>query len=142
MVKETIIRKESIREISPGRSERRHSHSHHGGDPEIIRKKIIDENDNFDESESLHIGPLALVRDHRKSRSDREIKDEIRRLEEERHLLRKERSRNDDVEVVKVERIRERSPSPARGEVIIERRDGEVVEVRKDRRGRMSLVAK
>ena len=141
MVKETIIRKETIREVSPGR-ERRHSSHHTGGDVEVIKRKIIQGDQDLDESESVHIGPLALVRDHRKSRSDREIKNEIRRLEEERHRLRKERSRDDDVEVVKVERIRERSPSPARGEVIIERRDGEVVEVRKDRRGRMSLVAK
>lgn len=139
--KETIIRKESIREVSPGgRSHRARRHSSIvGGGTEIIerKKEIIDEVD-YDESDSVHIGPLALVADRRKSRSDREIKEEIRRLEEERRRLRRERE--DDVEVVKVERVRERSPSRGRGEVIVEKTDGELLEVRKDRRGRMSLV--
>ena len=106
-----------------------------------MERKIIEETD-FDESNTIHLGPLALVRDQRKSRTDRDIKDEIRRLEEERRRLRKERN-DDDLEVVKVERIRERSPSRGRGgEVIVERRDGDVLEVKRDRRGRMSMVAK
>jgi hypothetical protein len=78
----------------------------------------------------------ALVVDRRKSRSDRDIKEEIRRLERERKLLREERR---DRDVVKIERIRERSPSRNRA-IIIEERGDEVIEVRKDRRGNMALV--
>ena len=93
----------------------------------------------------MHVGPLALVVDRKPSRSDRDIKDEIRRLERERKEIRRERryEREGGIggEIVKVERVRERSSSP-RGEVVVERRGEEIVEVKKDRRGRMSLVAK
>jgi len=87
------------------------------------------------------VGPLALVADRRKSRSDRDLKEEIRALEAERKALRRERVYERDGTLVKVERVRERSPSP-RGEVIIERRGEGVAEVKKDRRGRMALIQK
>ena len=104
-------------------------------DTEIIERRVTEETD-FDESSTVALGPLALVVDRKKSRSDRDIKEEIRRLEAERRSLRRER---DDTEIVKIERVRERSPSRSRGEIILADRD-EVVEVRKDRRGRMSLM--
>ena len=106
------------------------------GEEVIERRKTIYEEDGIDESNSVHVGPLALVVDRRKSRSDRNIKEEIRRLERERKLLREERR---DRDVVKIERIRERSPSRNRA-IIIEERGDEVIEVRKDRRGNMALV--
>jgi hypothetical protein len=106
------------------------------GEEIIERRKTIIEEDGIDESNSLHVGPLALVVDRRKSRSDREIKEEIRRLERERRSLREERR---DRDVIKVERLRERSPSRNRA-IIIEDRGEEVIEVRKDRRGNMALV--
>lgn len=150
VVKEEIIeKKEKIieREISPARTHRSHRHrdfspsaTSRSGSEVIIEKKIIQE-DDFDESNSVHVGPLALVVDRHPDRTDRDIKEEIRRLEAERRALRRERRyERDDRELIKVERIRERSPSPV-GEIIVENRRGdEILEVRKDKRGRMSLV--
>ena len=76
---------------------------------------------NPDESNLVHAGPLTLVTPRRKT--DRELREEIRELEDERRHLRHERG------------VRER-------EVIIERERPvqEIVEVRKDKKGRMSLV--
>ncbi|KPI37473.1 uncharacterized protein AB675_10328 [Cyphellophora attinorum] len=150
IIKEEIIeKKEKIieRDISPARTHR--SHRHHrdhspatsrSGSEVIIEKKIIEE-DNFDESNSVHVGPLALVVDRHPDRTDRDIKEEIRRLEAERRALRRERRyEREGGEVIKIERVRDRSPSPV-GEIIIEdRRGSEIVEVKKDKRGRMSLV--
>jgi hypothetical protein len=153
VIKETEIIKE--KEHSPARTHRSRSHHHHhhdhdshsshsGSEVVIEKTKIITEEADFDESNSVHVGPLALVVD-RNPRTDRDIKEEIRRLERERRELRRERRYERDSvvggEIVKVERIRDRSPSP-RGEVIVERRGEEILEVKKDRRGRMSLVAK
>lgn len=150
IIKEEIIeKKEKIieRDISPARTHR--SHRHHrdhspatsrSGSEVIIEKKIIEE-DSFDESNSVHVGPLALVVDRHPDRKDRDIKEEIRRLEAERRALRRERRyEREGGEVIKIERVRDRSPSPV-GEIIIEdRRGSEIVEVKKDKRGRMSLV--
>lgn len=157
-VRETFIEKEKIiREVSPARTNRTshsHHHDHHDhhdhhsdhSDREIVIEKtrIITEDDTFDESNSVHVGPLALVVDRKPNRSDRDIKDEIRRLERERKEIRRERKYDRGGvggEIVKVERVRERSPSP-RAEVIVRREGEEIVEVKKDKRGRMSLVAK
>lgn len=108
----------------------------------FIERKITREVD-FEDSNSVHVGPLALVVDRKPARTDWEIKEEIRRLEVERKSLRRERRyEREGTEIVKVERIRERSPSPRGAEVILERRGEEILEVRKDRRGRMSLIAK
>lgn len=107
----------------------------------IIERRVT-RAEEFEDSNSVHVGPLALVVDRKPQRSERDIKDEIRRLEAERRDLRRERRyERDGTEIVKIERVRERSPSP-RGEVIIERRGDEVLEVKKDRRGRMSLIVK
>ena len=143
--KETIVeKKEIIRDVSPARTHRSHATSHRRGseddDTTIIERRIT--RDEIEDSNSVHVGPLALVVDRKPQRSERDIKDEIRRLEAERRDLRRERKyEREGGEVVKIERIRERSPSP-RGEVIIERRGDEVLEVKKNRRGRMSLVVK
>ena len=80
-----------------------------------------------------------------KSRTDVEIKDEIRELERERRELRKEG------DIIRYDRSvvkRDVSPidrlliqPPPVGEIIIaDRRDGDAIAVRKDKRGRMSLV--
>lgn len=144
--KKTIIEERSS---SPARTHRSHrSHRSRGtsfsGTEIIERKKIIEEDVGIaDESNSVAFGPLALVEQASRERTDEEIKRDIRRLERERRDLRRERSRG--AEVVRIERGR-RDSSPlllepaARGEIIIERRGDELVEVRKDRRGKMSLV--
>lgn len=148
----TFIERKTVheRESSPATT-KRHGTSVSG--TEIIEKRIIEE-DDIDESRSLHVGPLALVSDRHRSRTDRDIKDEIRRLEAERRDLRRERKYEREsiggTEIIKIERGRRgsspsfdvlREPSP-RGEIIIEKRGEDLVEVRKDKRGRMSLVAR
>lgn len=145
VVKETVVeRKEVVREVSPTRTHRSGAINRRGSDVSdetLIERRVTREAD-FDDSNSVHVGPLALVVDRKPQRSERDIKDEIRILEAERRALRRERRyERDSGEIIKVERVRERSPSP-RGEVIIERRGDEVLEVKKDRRGRMSLIAK
>ncbi|EXJ57980.1 hypothetical protein A1O7_05403 [Cladophialophora yegresii CBS 114405] len=146
VVRETVVeKKEVIRDVSPARTHRSHATSHRRGsfdsdDATIIERRVT--RDEFEDSNSVHVGPLALVVDRKPQRSERNIKEEIRRLEAERRELRRERRyEREGGEVVKIERVRERTPSP-RGEVIIERRGEEVLEVKKDRRGRMSLVVK
>ena len=52
------------------------------------------------------MGPLALVVDRHPNRSDRDIKEEIRRLERERRELRRDRRHEREGDVVKVERVR------------------------------------
>ncbi|KAJ9609361.1 hypothetical protein H2200_005688 [Cladophialophora chaetospira] len=148
VVKETFMeKKEVIRETSPARTHRSHAHSRRRGsfeedDATIIERRITRDDYEIEDSNSVHVGPLALVVDRKPQRSERDIKDEIRRLEAERRDLRRERRyEREGGEVIKIERVRERSPSP-RGEVIIERRGDEVLEVKKDRRGRMSLIVK
>ena len=111
----------------------------------IVERKII-ENDYVDTSNRVDTNfPLSLAIRGKEERTDAEIRDEIRRLELERREIRR------DSEVVRYDRRRDlspvgvlREPSP-RGEIIIadrsdNRRDPEVVAVRKDKRGRMSLV--
>ena len=127
--KERIIEKKTIiREVSPASTSRsRRRSSIHG--TEIIEKREIIEGD-MGESNSIHAGPLALVVD-RHPKSDRDIKEEIRALEAERKALRNER-----VEIRRPSRYREEDR-----EIIIARpAQEEVVEVRKDKKGRMSLV--
>lgn len=138
-------KKEVIRDVSPARTQRSSTTRRRGSsasDETLIERKIM-RDAGYEDSNSVHVGPLALVVDRKPPRSDRDIKDEIRRLEAERKALRRERKyeRDPGTEIVKIERVRERSPSP-RGEIIIERRGDEILEVKKDRRGRMSLVAK
>jgi hypothetical protein len=128
---EVIIEKREVREVretSPSRTVRS-SRSRRQSSPVVIERREIIEDDR-DESSSFHAGPLAIVAPdhHSRSKTDREIKEEIRRLEAERRLLRDERRTH--------RRIREGSET----ELIIEREPVEVIEVRKDRKGRMSLV--
>lgn len=147
VVKETIIEKEKVvREVSPARTHRSSRTRRRGSsvsDETFIERKITREAE-FDDSNSVHVGPLALVVDRKPNRSDWEIKEEIRRLESERRALRRERRHEHEhsTEIVKIERVRDRTPSPRGNEIILERRGEEVLEVKKDRRGRMSLVAK
>lgn len=145
-LKETIIEKKIIeREISPARSGRTGTTRRRGSSESsgtIIERTKIIRADEPEDSNSINIGPLALVVDRKPNRSERDIREEIRALEAERRALRRERRHErDSTELVKIEHVRPRSPSP-RGEVIIERRGEDILEVKKDKRGRMSLVAK
>ena len=134
--KEKVIEKRTIiREVSPARSSR--SHRRHSSVPrtEIIeRREIIEEND-IGESNSIHTGPLALLVD-RHPKSDRDIKDEIRALEAERRALRNERVEIRRPSSRYVVEDDHREIVIARPTQLVE----EVVEVRKDKKGRMSLV--
>ncbi|RMZ85303.1 hypothetical protein DV738_g112, partial [Chaetothyriales sp. CBS 135597] len=139
--RETIVKKTVIeKEVSPAPTHRTRRRSHSRDSETVIEKTKIISDEEVGESNSVHVGPLALVVDRRPSRSDREIKEEIRRLEAERRAIRRERRHGRDEDVVKIERIRERTPSP-RGEVIIEHRGDEILEVRKDRRARARSAA-
>lgn len=126
--KEEVIEKKTIiREVSPARTSRSRRHSVHG--TEIIEKREIIEGD-LGESNSIHAGPLALVVD-RHPKTDRDIKEEIRLLEAERRALRNER-----VEIRRPSRYKEEER-----EIIITRpAEEEVIEVRRDKKGRMSLA--
>ncbi|KIW48495.1 uncharacterized protein PV06_01074 [Exophiala oligosperma] len=143
VIKETIVeKKEVVKEVSPARTHRsRRRGSSVSDETTFVERKIIREGID-DDSNSVHVGPLALVVDRNPPRSDRDIKEEIRRLEAERRALRRERryEREAGTEIIKVERTRDRSPSP-HGEVIIERRGDEILEVKKDRRGRSRSAA-
>ncbi|RMD40621.1 hypothetical protein DV735_g4513, partial [Chaetothyriales sp. CBS 134920] len=151
--RETIVKKTVIEEVSPApthRTRRRSHSSARDGEVVIEKTKIVDE--DVGESNSVHVGPLALVVDRRPSRSDREIREEIRRLEAERRAIRRERRHGgghrgsvgvigvDDEAAVRIERVRTRTPSP-RGEIILDRSGDEVLEVRKDRRVRTRSAA-
>ncbi|OMP87216.1 hypothetical protein BK809_0007302 [Diplodia seriata] len=112
-------------------------HSHHSPPPppRSVRTVSPPRREIYEEriEESNHIGgPLTVVMPER--RSDREIKDEIRRLENERRALQLER-RADDLRL---------APSEYREteyEIIEERpRERNVVRVDKDRKGRLALV--
>jgi len=94
-----------------------------------IRSASPPRHEHYEEriEESNHIGgPLTVLvpEERRMTRSERDIKEEIRRLEDERRMLKYERE--GDYEVV--ERIERREP----------RR--EVVRIDKDRKGRLALV--
>ena len=118
------------RSPSPSVKSRRRSPSiesirpRHRASSQSTRREIIIDDDR-EESATVHGGPLALVVPERRHKSEREIKEEIRELEAERRLIKHERE------------------GRQRGEreiIITDERPREVVEVRKDRKGRMSLV--
>ena len=109
-------------EIKPSRSGRRRAHS------SAAYKEYYEE--EIGESNSIH-GPLALIAP-RERKDERSIKAEIRALEAEKKMLKYEREA--EREARKAERYRD-------GEIIIER-EREVIGVQKDRKGRMSLIAK
>lgn len=109
-------------EIKPSRSGRRRAHS------SAAYKEYYEE--EIGESNSIH-GPLALIVP-RERKDERSIKAEIRALEAEKKMLKYEREA--EREARKAERYRD-------GEILIER-EREVIGVQKDRKGRMSLIAK
>lgn len=109
-------------EIRPGRSGRRRAHSS-AAYKEFYEEEIV-------ESNSIH-GPLALIAP-RDRKDERSIRAEIKALEAEKKKLKYEREA--EKEARKAERYRD-------GEIIIER-DREIIGVQKDRKGRMSLIAK
>ncbi|KAF9637064.1 hypothetical protein BFW01_g7960 [Lasiodiplodia theobromae] len=112
-------------------------HSHHSPPPppRSVRTVSPPRREIYEEriEESNHIGgPLTVVVPER--RSDREIKDEIRRLENERRALQLER-RADELRLAPTE-YRE-----TEYEIIEERpRERNVIRVDKDRKGRLALV--
>ena len=141
----TTHRTRRSRATSRARS-RKTSHSSNDDATTIIEKKIIRE-DNIDESNTIDLNfPLntALISSRSDTRTDADIRREIRELERERREIRRE------TDIVRYEgRASRRDTSPIgllrepipRGEIIIaDRRDDAVVSVRKDKRGRMSLV--
>lgn len=144
--KEEVFEKKEIREMSPGaRSSRsRRPSSPHGTEIIEKRREIIE--DDRDESSSIHAGPLALVLPERHRKSEKDLSAEIRALEAERRALKlerevdRERSRGDREIILRGDR--EYIIEGPRREVIVERPPEEVVEVKKDRKGRMSLVVK
>lgn len=119
--REDVFERREVRRSSPAREE------------VIERREIIE--DDRGESNSIHAGPLALVLPERQRKTDRDIKAEIRALEAERKALKLERH---------VEKDRGRAERIRDTEVIIERDrpSEEIIEVKKDRKGRMSLVRK
>lgn len=110
-------------EIKPSRSGRRRAHS-------SAAYKEYYEEEEIGESNLIH-GPLALIAP-RERKDERSIRAEIRALEAEKKMLKYEREA--EKEARKAERYRD-------GEIIIER-DREIIGVQKDRKGRMSLIAK
>lgn len=148
-VHESIHRSEH-RDTSPAatqhsrksRARSRAKSSSSGDGTTIVERKII-RDDDYDESGTIDLNfPLsaALVPSRAKSRTDADIRSEIRELERERRDLRR------DTEIVRYDRApskRDTSPigllmePPPKGEIVIaDRRDGEVVAVRKDKRAR------
>ena len=101
--------------------------------------------DDVDESNPISVGPLALVLDRKPKSSDREVREEIRALEVERSALRRER-----VEVRRPSRYVEEDTeivvaSPARERRVIvadNTETEEIIEIKKDKKGRMSLRRK
>lgn len=142
---------------------RRSRSSSFSDDSTIVERKVVRRSDDYDESGTVDLNfPLAIAKVEGRGRTDADIQDEIRRLERERREIRRERdteviryepARRERVERVALEPVRRervsraelepvgmlREPSP-RGEVIIENGRDEVVAVRKDKRGRMSLI--
>ena len=123
---------------SPSPTTTRRSHSHHTHHSHAsrsrarslssasTRRELIIEEDRGD-SGTIHAGVGALVVPNRERRSSRSIKQEIRALEAERKALKHERD---------AERLR----GEGRDEIIITRDRPDTVEIKKDRRGKMSLV--
>ncbi|KAK5105261.1 hypothetical protein LTS08_001536 [Lithohypha guttulata] len=151
----TIVEKRVTKEyseISPARTAR--ARSRRGTviddgstiiDREIIHKDVIEESGRVDTN-----FPLAIALRSKDDRTDADIRREISRLERERRDLRRER----EVDLVRYDRRARRNSSPLGVPVLREpspvgqiavvnqsgRRDEDVVAVRKDKRGRMSLI--
>jgi hypothetical protein len=122
------------RGLSPGRSHISHGRSRSVGPPIIVDAQgpveIIDRS---------HAGPLVLIGD-RRSKDDRVIRAEIKALEAEREALRAEQKAQ--LELERADRIR-------RGDLVVyeeretvrrEREPDGGVEIKKDKKGRMSII--
>lgn len=127
--KTTTIEK---REVSPARTTRSHSpHIIHTGRPEYVER-----------SNEMIIGPLALAGPdpHHHVKDERAIRQEIKALEAEREALRAEKRANR--ELLKADLIRREGRIGGSEEIILyeERRESDGgVEIKKDKKGRMSL---
>lgn len=119
----------SVRGISPARTAYSHHTSHHPHeDIRFVEKEQI--------VESNHIaGPLTVLSPSNRHRDSDDIRSEIRELEQERRLLRRERERVTDSDYELVER-EDRWDEPRKNRA----RSKSVVRVEKDRKGRMALV--
>lgn len=116
----------TVRDVSPSRTAKSHrshksrksrrsrssssSSSSSESRTQIIERREVLEFDQ-EESNSVHVGPLALVvqpdRERRKSRVDRDIQEQIRDLEDERRKLERERKERDVVKVRRGTIVRE-----------------------------------
>lgn len=155
--KSTIIEREPSRSPEPQRRRRRKSRTRRRSssvdETEIIERRIVTEEDDFfpGESNSVHVGPLALVVDRdRENRTEREIRAKIRELEREQQSLKYERSSRiiDDDEYVRIEnrtRGRDddavqiiRAPSRSRSRERLRDRDRDIVRIERRERSRSS----
>jgi hypothetical protein len=86
-----------------------------------------------EESATVHGGPFALIHQPSSRRDERSIKAEIRALEAEKKALKYERE---------MEKERQRAERYRDGEILIvkDKKDMEIVEIKKDKKGRLSLV--
>lgn len=126
------------RGLSPGRSHIGHGRSRSVGPAPVI----IDTHgpvEIVDRSNQIPVGPLVLVGD-RRSKDDRAIRAEIKALEAEREALKAEQKAQ--LEFERADRIR-------RGDLVVyeerdivrmEREPDGGVEIRRDKKGRMSIV--
>lgn len=122
------------RGLSPGRSHISHGRSRSVGPP-----VIVDAPGPVEIIGRSHAGPLVVIGD-RRSKDDRVIRAEIKALEAEREALRAEQKAQ--LELERADRIR-------RGDLVVyeerdivrrEREPDGGVEIKKDKKGRMSIV--
>ena len=134
----------TVREVSPSRTAKSHrshksrksrrsrsassSSSSSDSRTRIVERREVLEFDQ-DESNSLHVGPLALVvqpdRERRKSRVDRDIQEQIRDLEDERRRLERERKDREGIKVRRGTIVREVDE-----EVEVKKKKGKLILVR------------
>lgn len=117
-VRGEVVKKREVSEVRP-RSVSVHRHRRQSSPVRIVERRDVESN--------------ALVLAERPRRTEREIQEEIRALEEEKRMLQLERRGEHNVGSVDV--IRDK---------VIDRGNEreEIIEVRKDRKGRMSLARK
>jgi hypothetical protein len=122
-VREEIIEKREVSRTRPRSASVRYRRQ--SSPVRFVERRDVIEDFN---SSDVHVGPLVLVEPRR--RGDREIREEILDLEGDREVVRLERRPVGSMEIIK--------------DKIIDRGDGreEVIEVRKDRKGTMSLARK
>jgi hypothetical protein len=120
-------------ELSPG------SHINHGRSRSVGPPVIVDAQGPVEIIDRSRAGPLVFIGD-RRSKDDRAIRAEIKALEAEREAIRAEQKAQ--IELERADRIR-------RGELVVyeeretvrrEREPDGGVEIKKDKKGRMSIV--